>query len=129
MMPQLLFMRLAGDRTPQGVADNDQAVGMIAEAITKSRFWNDTVVFIVESDSGAGKDHVDAHRTTCYVISPFVRRGMVDHAMYNDASVLRAIELILGLHPMTAFDAAAHPLFGVFTATPNPAPWTASSAQ
>ena len=134
MMPQLLIMRLGNDHTSgttagkiaplSASADNDQAVGMVVEAVSKSRYWNDTAIFIIEDDAQNGPDHVDSHRSTCYVISPWVKRHVVNSTMYNQASVLRTMEIILGMHPMTTYDAGARPMFGVFAAAPSPATYT-----
>ncbi len=134
MMPQLLIMRLGNDHTSgttagkiaplSASADNDQAVGMVVEAVSKSRYWNETAIFIIEDDAQNGPDHVDSHRSTCYVISPWVKRHEVNSTMYNQASVLRTMEIILGMHPMTTYDAGARPMFGVFAATPTPTAYT-----
>jgi DNA-binding beta-propeller fold protein YncE len=133
-MPNFLIMRLGNDHTSYttpgkiaplaDVADNDQAVGMVVEAVSKSRFWNETAIFIIEDDAQNGPDHVDSHRSTCYVISPWVRRHSINSTMYNQASVLRTMELILGLRPLTTFDAGARPLFRVFANQPVPGVWT-----
>ncbi|MGI8636901.1 MAG: bifunctional YncE family protein/alkaline phosphatase family protein, partial [Segetibacter sp.] len=109
-----------GSATPYAqVADNDLAVGMFIEHLSNSPLWKESVVFIVEDDAQNGPDHVDAHRTTAYVASPFIKRSFVDHSMYSTSSMLRTIELILGLPPMSQYDAAALPMFNSFTATPN----------
>ncbi|MEO6584453.1 MAG: alkaline phosphatase family protein, partial [Ferruginibacter sp.] len=101
------------------VADNDLAVGMFIEHLSNSSIWNESAVFIVEDDAQNGPDHVDAHRTTAYVAGPFVKRGYVDHTMYSTSSMLRTIELVLGLPPMSQYDAAATPMWKSFTAIPN----------
>jgi DNA-binding beta-propeller fold protein YncE len=129
-MPALLFVRMGNDHTNGATAgklspfslaaDNDQGVAMVVEAISKSRFWNETAIFIIEDDAQNGPDHVDSHRSPCWVISPWVKRG-VNSTMYNQTSVLRTIELILGLHPLTTFDASARPMFGVFANAITPA--------
>jgi phospholipase C len=93
------------------------------------RQCRETAIFIIEDDAQNGPDHVDSHRSTCYVVSPWVKRGVVNSTMYNQASVLRTMELILGLHPMTTFDAAARPMFSVFTAVPNAAAYTLEQPQ
>jgi len=116
-MPQLMLLRLANDRDSAGVADNDAALGMIVEGITRSRFWPATAVFVVDA---AAKDRVPA-----LVISPYVKRGAADHSMYNTLSVLRTIELILGLRPFTTFDAAARTLAPVFQTAPDLRPYQA----
>jgi hypothetical protein len=79
------------------VADNDQSVGIMVEGLSKSKFWASTAMFILEDDAQDGPDHVDSHRSPAYVISPYTRRGAVDSTLYNTTSVLRTIELILGL--------------------------------
>ena len=106
-MPNFMIMRLGNDHTSYNspgkiaplaaAADNDQAVGMVVEAVSKSRFWNETAIFVIEDDAQNGPDHVDSHRSSCYVISPWVKRHSVNSTMYNQASVLRTMELILGL--------------------------------
>jgi hypothetical protein len=87
----------------------------MVEAISRSRFWKETAIFAIEDDAQNGPDHVDAHRTVGLVVSPWFRRGAVDSTMYTTSSFVRTIELILGLPPMTQFDAAATPLYSSFT--------------
>jgi hypothetical protein len=111
------------------VADNDLAVGMFIEHLSKSPVWKESVVFIVEDDAQNGPDHVDAHRTTAFVAGPFVKRGFVDHTMYSTSSMLRTMELILGLPPMSQYDAAATPMWRSFTATPNETSFSAVSSN
>jgi len=106
------------------VADNDLAVGMFLEHLSKSPVWKESAVFIVEDDAQNGPDHVDAHRTTAYLAGPFVKRGIVDHTMYSTSSMLRTIELILGLPPMSQYDAAATPMWRSFTATADAKPFS-----
>ena len=114
-----------GKKTPFAyVADNDYAIGLFIEHLSKSPIWKETAVFIVEDDAQNGPDHVDAHRTTAYVAGGFVKRGFVDHTPYSTSSMLRTIELILGLPPMSQYDAAATPMFRSFTSTPNLTPFT-----
>ena len=132
-MPQLMFMRLGNDHTygtSSGkltpfsmVADNDYALGMLVEGVSHSPFWQSTAIFVVEDDAQNGPDHVDSHRSPAFVISPYVKHGMVDSSMYNTASMLRTMELILGMRPMTQFDAAARPMSAAFQATPDVAPY------
>jgi YVTN family beta-propeller protein len=105
------------------VADNDLAVGMFVEYLSKSPIWNETAIFIVEDDAQNGPDHVDAHRTTAYVAGGFVKRKFVDHTMYSTSSMLRTIELILGLPPMSQYDAAAEPMWRCFTAKADLTPF------
>ena len=107
------------------VADNDLAVGMFIEYLSNSPIWKESVVFIVEDDAQNGPDHVDAHRTTAYIAGGFVKRGFVDHTMYSTSSMLRTIELILGLPPMSQYDAAATPMWRCFTPTANTSPFKA----
>lgn len=116
----------AGTPTPAAqVADNDLAFGQIVEAISKSRFWPETVIFAIEDDPQAGWDHVSGYRTTAYAISPYTKRGKVISTQYNTTSILRTIEQILGLPPMNQFDATATPMFDCFTERPNFTPYTA----
>ncbi len=96
------------------VADNDWAVGLFVEYLSKSPIWKETAIFIVEDDAQNGPDHVDAHRTTAYLAGGFVKRNFVDHTMYSTSSMLRTIELILGLQPMSQYDAAAEPMWRCF---------------
>ena len=118
-------MRL-GRPTPYAhVADNDLAVGLFIEALAKSPIWNETVVFILEDDAQNGADHVDAHRSPAYVAGGFVKRNFVDHTLYTSASMLRTMELILGLSPMTQYDAAATPMWRCFADAPKPFDFTA----
>jgi len=132
-LPRLQILRLpndhtygtsAGKPTPRAmVGDNDLAFGMVIEAVTKSKFWPQMAIFVVEDDAQNGSDHVDAHRTIAYAISPYVKRGAVDSTMYTTSSMLRTIELILGLKPMSQFDAAATPMFNCFQAKANLKPY------
>ncbi len=105
------------------VADNDWAVGLFVEYLSKSPIWKESVVFIVEDDAQNGPDHVDAHRTTAYVAGGFVKRKFIDHTMYSTSSMLRTIELILGLPPMSQYDAAAEPMWRCFSSTPDLTPF------
>jgi DNA-binding beta-propeller fold protein YncE len=128
-LPQLSIIRLpndhtagtrAGSPTPRAmVADNDFGLGRMVEAVSASVYWKDSAFFVLEDDAQSGPDHVDSHRSVLLVASPFARRGFVDHTFYTTSGVLRTIELVLGLGPMSQYDAAATPLFGAFTGTPN----------
>ena len=128
-MPQLSIVRLPNDHTygtrvgkptPTAmVAENDLALGMLVEAVTKSKFWKETAIFVVEDDAQNGSDHVDAHRTVAFVISPYTQSGKVDSTMYSTAGMLRTMELILGLKPMSQFDAAARPMYNAFVSKPS----------
>lgn len=132
-VPQFNSLRFINDHT-QGlrigmptpfahVADNDWAVGLFVEYLSKSPIWKESVVFIVEDDAQNGPDHVDAHRTTAYVAGAHVKRKFVDHTMYSTSSMLRTIELILGLPPMSQYDAAATPMWRCFTNDVNLSPF------
>lgn len=133
-VPRLNTLRFINDHTEglrigrptpfAHVADNDWAVGLFVEYLSKSPIWKETAIFIVEDDAQNGPDHVDAHRTTAYVAGGFVKRGYVDHTMYSTSSMLRTIELILGLPPMSQYDAAATPMWRCFSATPNLTPFS-----
>ena len=107
------------------VADNDLAVGMFIEHLSKSAIWKESAVFVIEDDAQNGADHIDAHRSTAYVAGGFVKRGFVDHTMYSTSSMLRTIELILGLPPMSQYDAAATPMWNCFTPQASLAPFAA----
>lgn len=114
----------AGSPTPAAqVADNDLAFGQIVEAISHSEFWKKTCIFAIEDDPQAGWDHVSGFRTTAYVISPYTRRNAVVSTQYNQTSILRTIELILGLPPMNQIDATATPMTDCFTDTPDFTPY------
>ena len=110
----------AGRPTPEAaVGSNDVALGKIVEAASRSRFWKEMAIFVVEDDAQNGPDHVDCHRTVALVISPWARRGVVDSTPYTQVGMVRTIELILGLPPMTQYDAAATPMFGCFQKQPQ----------
>jgi YVTN family beta-propeller protein len=111
------------------VADNDLAVGKFIGHLSHSPIWKESVVFILEDDAQNGPDHVDAHRSPVYLAGPYVKRGAVIHEMYSTSGVLRTIELILGLPPMSQYDAAARPLYECFNNTPDLTPYTAKPAQ
>jgi DNA-binding beta-propeller fold protein YncE len=138
-MPRLQVVRLgndhtqgttAGKHTPTAhVADNDLAVGRVVEAISRSKFWADTAIFILEDDAQNGPDHVDAHRMPAFVISPWTKRHAIDSNLYSTTSMLRTMELILGLQPMSQFDAAALPMWASFQAQPDLAPFAALPAR
>ncbi|WP_238174002.1 alkaline phosphatase family protein [Kribbella kalugense] len=110
---------------PAQVADNDLAVGRTVDAITHSKYWKDSAIFIVEDDSQAGLDHIDGHRAPIQIISPYAQHGAVDSHYYTQITMMRTIEQILGIHPMNQKDTAATPMFGAFTSKPNYAPFTA----
>jgi hypothetical protein len=111
------------------VADNDAALGTIVEAVSKSRFWQSSAIFVLEDDAQNGPDHVDSHRSPAFIISPWVKHHAVDSTMYNTTSVLRTMELLLGLRPMTHFDAGATLMSAAFQNTPDPASYTAEKPR
>jgi YVTN family beta-propeller protein len=132
-MPRLQIVRLPNDHTSGSspglptptsyLAENDLALGRIVEAVSRSRFWPMTAIFVVEDDAQNGSDHIDAHRTVALCIGPHVRRRVVDSTLYSTSSMLRTIELILGLEPMSQFDAAATPMMDCFQREPVLAPY------
>ncbi|MDX2038971.1 MAG: SMP-30/gluconolactonase/LRE family protein [Isosphaeraceae bacterium] len=138
-MPRLIVMRLPNDHTAGTspgmptvkamVADNDVALGMVVEGLSKSKFWPKMAIFVIEDDAQNGSDHVDAHRTVALAISPYIKRGSVDSTMYSTSSMLRTMELILGLDPMSQFDAAATPMAAAFTSKPDLTPYKALPAR
>jgi hypothetical protein len=97
--------------------------------VSRSRFWPKTAIFVIEDDAQNGPDHVDSHRSLLLALSPYTRRGAIDSSFYNQSSVLRTMELILGLRPMTHFDAAGRPLTAAFAAQPNAAPYQAEGPR
>jgi hypothetical protein len=131
--PGLVILRLPNDHTsgtrvgkptPRAmVADNDLALGMVVEAVSKSKFWKETAIFVIEDDAQNGPDHVDAHRTVALVISPYTKRRFVDSTLYSTSSMLRTMELILGLKPMSQFDAAAQPMYASFQGKADTTPY------
>ena len=132
-VPRFNTLRLGNDHT-EGLrlgrptplahaADNDLAVGLFVEYLSNSPIWNESLIVIVEDDAQNGPDHVDAHRSTAYLAGGFVKQGFVDHTMYSTSSALRTMELILGLPPMSQYDAAAEPLWRCFNKTANHPPF------
>lgn len=138
-MPRLQIVRLPNDHTygvaagkltpTANVAENDVALGRLVEAVSRSKFWTNTAIFVIEDDAQNGSDHVDAHRTEALVISPYTKHGAVDSTMYSTTSMLRTMELILGLKPMTQFDAAATPMFHSFQPIADASPYVALPAN
>lgn len=136
-VPQFNTLRLGNDHTEglrlgrptpyAHVADNDLAVGQLIETLSKSPIWNETAVFILEDDAQNGADHVDAHRSPAYVAGGFVKRNYVDHTAYSTSSMLRTMELILGLSPMSQYDAAAMPMWRCFDSVAKPSDFKAIS--
>ncbi len=134
-MPQLQMLRIMrdhtmgtvpGEYTPQAmVADNDYCIGEIVQAVSHSKFWKSTLICILEDDSQAGYDHVDCHRSTALLISPYLEKSYVDSHFYNTDSMLRTIELMLGLPPMNSFDANAAPIGRFWVSPLNAKPYEA----
>jgi YVTN family beta-propeller protein len=135
-MPNLVIMSLPCDHT-QGtkpdfptpramVADNDLALGRIVEAVSRSRFWKETCILVVEDDPQNGYDHVDGHRTVALAVSPYTRRKFVDHTNYNHTGMVKTIELMLGLPPMNQMDLSATPMRHCFQETPDLTPYRAA---
>jgi len=119
-----------GYPTPRSmIAENDQALGRLVETISHSRFWKESAIFVLEDDAQNGPDHVDAHRSVALVASPYARRAAVDSSLYTTCGMLRTIELILGLPPMSQCDAAAAPLSGAFQAAPDEIPFVRRAAR
>ena len=133
-MPNLTIMLLPSDHTsgtapgaptPKAmVADNDLSLGQIVDALSHSKFWPKMAIFVVEDDAQNGVDHVDGHRTTAFIVSPYARRNHIDSTFYSHQSMLKTIELILGLPTMSLFDLIAHDMRGSFTDTPDLTPWS-----
>ena len=138
-MPQFIVMSLGEDHTdgttpgaftPQAcVASNDLALGKLVDAVSHGPLWAQTAIFVIEDDAQNGPDHVDAHRTVCLVASPYAKRGVVDSTQYSTVSVIRTMELILGLEPLSQYDAAAQPMFNAFTDKPDLTPFEHEQAQ
>ncbi|MBN2031328.1 bifunctional YncE family protein/alkaline phosphatase family protein [bacterium] len=133
--PHFIIMLLPNDHTSgtrpglptprAAVADNDLALGQIVDAISHSKFWNETCIFVTEDDPQAGLDHVDGHRTVGMVISPYTKRGEVISTYYSQINMVRTMENILGIPPMNQFDMAAEPMTDCFTETPDFTPYEA----
>jgi len=134
-LPNLVIMSLPEDHTagtrPGGltpramVANADHAVGQLVERLTKSPYWPQTAIFIIEDDAQNGPDHVDARRTVGLVVSPYTKRGFVDSTLYTTSAMLRTMELLLGLPPMTQYDAAAMPMYNAFGLKADLTPYAA----
>jgi len=132
-LPQLNIIRLGNDhtsgtrpgsKTPRAmVAENDLALGRLVEAISDSRFWPQSAIFVLEDDAQNGPDHVDSHRSVALVVSPYTKRGHLDSTLYTTSGMLRTMELILGLPPMSQYDAAATPMYDAFQMAPTLPPY------
>lgn len=138
-VPQLSTIRISNDHTSgqhkgaisplAAVADNDLALGMLIEHLSKSPIWKESVVFVLEDDAQGGSDHIDAHRSPAFVAGAYVKRGAVMHEMYSTSGILRTIELILGLPPMSQYDAGAKPLYECFSNKPDLTPYITKPAE
>jgi YVTN family beta-propeller protein len=138
-LPNVVIMSLGEDHTRgttpgaytpgAAVASNDYALGLIVERVSHSKYWPETAIFVIEDDAQDGPDHVDARRTVAYAISPYIRRGTVDSTHYTTTSLLRTIELLLGLPPMSQYDAAATPLYASFGDKADLSPYRAVAPQ
>ncbi len=138
-LPRLNIIRLGNDHTagtragyptPRAmVAENDVALGRIVEAVSHSPFWKESAIFVLEDDAQAGPDHVDTHRSIALVISPFSKRAAVDSTLYTTSGMLRTIELVLGLPPMSNLDAGATPMYNAFQTTPVLTPYKSLPAR
>ena len=138
-LPALSIIRLGNDHTagtrpgyptPRAmIAENDFALGRLVEAISHSRYWKESAIFVLEDDAQNGPDHVDAHRSPAFVISPFARRRATVSTLYTTSGMLRTIELILGAEPMTQYDAAATPMYDAFQPTPDLTPFIKLAAR
>ena len=135
-VPAFMMVRFMRDHTmglnpafgsPRAMmADNDYAVGELVQAVSNSPIWTSTVIFVIEDDAQFSNDHVDTHRSFCQVISPWIKKGTVDSHFYDTNSVLKSIELLLGLSPMSQYDHFSNPIMGGWDAAPNnSAPYTA----
>jgi DNA-binding beta-propeller fold protein YncE len=138
-MPRFLTLRLGNDHTSgisskkiaprSSAADNDYALGLLVEAVSRSRFWPKTAVFVLEDDAQNGPDHVDSHRSVAFIVSPYTSKRGIDSTFYNTVSMLRTMELILGLFPMTVHDAGARPMFAAFNDKPDLAVYSAEKPR
>jgi YVTN family beta-propeller protein len=138
-MPRFIVMSLGEDHTsgttpgaftPKAcVASNDLALGRLVEAVSQSKYWKETAIFVIEDDAQNGPDHVDAHRTVGLLISPYTKRKHVDSTQYSTVSMVRTMELILGLSPLSQYDAAARPMYNSFTDKADLTPYTHEKAR
>jgi YVTN family beta-propeller protein len=138
-MPNLVMVQMPSDHTEgttpgfstpkAALADNDLAVGQLVDAVSHSKFWKSTLILIVEDDAQDGLDHVDGHRTVALAVSPYTKRNAVDSTLYSQVSMVKTIELILGLPSMSLFDYIANDMRHSFQQTPNLEPYTAVEPQ
>jgi hypothetical protein len=134
-LPQFQIIKLPNDHTsgtrrgtltPKAyVAQNDYALGLFIQRLSHSRYWKESAVFVIEDDAQAGPDHVDAHRTVALAVSPYTRHGYTDHRLYSTSSMVRTMELILRLPPLSEYDACARPMVNSFTEVPDTGSYTA----
>jgi len=148
IFPSFVYMSLPNDHTEGSkpgaptprylVADNDAGLGLIVDAISKSKYWKETVIFVTEDDPQSGADHIDAHRTLMFVISPWAKHGYVSHVLYSMDSMWMTIELLLGVGPMSTYDRYTAPMYDCFTskpdfstydAIPNPLPYEENTGK
>jgi hypothetical protein len=132
-MPRFIVMSLGEDHTsgtrtgaytPRAcVASNDLALGQLVDHVSHGPLWNETAIFVIEDDAQNGPDHIDAHRTVGLVVSPYTKRNHLDSTQYSTVCMIRTIELILGLPPLSQYDAASRPMFHSFTDRANSAPY------
>jgi len=117
----------SGKFTPRAeVADNDYGVAQLVDAISHSPIWKSTAIFVVEDDSQDGPDHVDAHRQTAFVISPWIKQNSIDHQFHNTTGMIKTMEMLLGLPPLTSYDAVANPILDWDDKPSNSDPYTAA---
>jgi YVTN family beta-propeller protein len=138
-MPRFMVMSLGEDHTvgtrlglptPQAcVASNDLALGLLVDRVSHGKLWKETAIFVIEDDAQNGPDHVDAHRTVGLVISPYTKRRAVDSTQYSTVSLVRTMELVLGLQPLSQYDAAARPMFNSFTDKADLTPYDHEKAR
>jgi YVTN family beta-propeller protein len=138
-LPHFMVMSLGEDHTtgtrpgtftPRAcVASNDLALGRLVEVLSHSKYWPELAIFVIEDDAQNGPDHVDAHRTVGLVISPYTKRKTLDSSQYSTVSMIRTIELLLGMPPLSQYDAAARPMFASFNAKPDLAPYSSEPAR
>jgi YVTN family beta-propeller protein len=138
-LPQFQIIKLPNDHTegtrkgsltPRAfVAQNDLALGMVVDRISHSRYWKESAIFVIEDDAQNGPDHVDAHRTVSLVISPYTKHGFVDSELYSTSSMVRTMELVLGLPPLSQFDAASTPMYNAFAERADPMPYVCRPAN
>ncbi|MBI4518549.1 MAG: hypothetical protein HY699_22350 [Deltaproteobacteria bacterium] len=138
-LPAFLFIWLPNDHTfgaapnsptpESAVADNDRALGLVVDALSHSSFWKDMAIFVSEDDAQDGQDHVSAHRTLSLVISPYVRRGYVSHVHHSNVGMLKTMELMLGIGPLSQYDRHATDMRDYFTSVPDLTPYSALAAN